>query len=694
VKRSWFILCFAIVALATLAGFAQNAANPVYERRIVTVGDGPQRLAIDAGLLAGSAPFRVVKRGDRSYAVAGLTDLRLVTGDGRPVPHLLIEPPVPAREWLPGRVLPVAATKKTSGFEIDLGGAHVVDLVRLDGIAAPYLKRMLLEGSGDRERWTTLVAEATLFDLPDEGLRQTSLAFAAGPYRYLRITWDDTNSARIANPATVEARSASPVTIPPPTTFPVTIERRPSEPGLSRFRIRLPGPRLPVVALDLDIGPGTTGGRVYRQAVVSESRFAGLEAAPVDLGRVTLTRITREGLTASALRVPIAAPSEAELELTIDDGANEALDVRRVSVVLAELPWIYFEAPAGPVIARYGDVRLAAPVYDLEAARNTIELAKLPEAKFADGGALRAAAPPAAEGDPVAVAPGPALDAAAFKFARAIESALEGGQKVSGLVALPLDSHALAHSRGAASRFADVRVLDASGRQVPYIVERRNEPLSVALTLKPASEEIVRQVRGFTDTAQRSVYTVSLPDAPLPAATIVLETSARVFQRTVRLGVVRPADRDRREPYFDARQLTTWRNADEQAPTRALALRLDSLPERDLVLVVDEGDNPALPLTGVRLLLPSYRLRFYHDAGAALRLAYGRTDLQPPQYDLALLAPRVMGAAAREVAVAAAGAATPSDVATGFASPRAFWLVLGGAVLVLLALIVRLIRTA
>ena len=112
------------------------------------------------------------------------------------------------------------------------------------------------------------------------------------------------------------------------------------------------------------------------------------------------------------------------------------------------------------------------------------------------------------------------------------------------------------------------------------------------------------------------------------------------------------------------------------------------------MLAVDEGDNPALPLTGARLLLPSYRLRFYQDAGAVLRLAYGRDDLQAPQYDLALLAPRVMGAAAREVTLAAAGAATSPDAAAGFASPRAFWIVLAGAVIVLLGLIVRLIRSA
>ena len=75
--------------------------------------------------------------------------------------------------------------------------------------------------------------------------------------------------------------------------------------------------------------------------------------------------------------------------------------------MLAELPWIYFEAPTDRVLARYGDLKLPAPVYDLEAARQTIDLVKLPQAKFADGGALRTTAPATAASDPAAIAPGP-----------------------------------------------------------------------------------------------------------------------------------------------------------------------------------------------------------------------------------------------------------------------------------------------
>ena len=94
-------------------------------------------------------------------------------------------------------------------------------MIRVQGLPAPHLKRLTLEGSGDRERWTMLVAEGTLFDLPDEQLRQNALGFAAGSYRYLRVTWNDANSGRVPNPTAVAARRVS--IAPPP--IAATIDR-------------------------------------------------------------------------------------------------------------------------------------------------------------------------------------------------------------------------------------------------------------------------------------------------------------------------------------------------------------------------------------------------------------------------------------------------------------------------------------
>jgi hypothetical protein len=77
-----------------------------------------------------------------------------------------------------------------------------------------------------------------------------------------------------------------------------------------------------------------------------------------------------------------------------------------------------------------------------------------------------------------------------------------------------------------------------------------------------------------------------------------------------------------------------------------------------------------------------------------LRVAYGRRDLTRPQYDLALLAPQVLGASAREVRLDAERAMSPAAAVSALVSPRLFWAALALAVVVLLGFIVRLLRQA
>src|SRR3712207_8055112 len=68
---------------------------------------------------------------------------------------------------------------------------------------------------------------------------------------------------------------------------------------------------------------------------------------PALLGESTLRRSVRGNAAAANLRVPIAPPAEAELELVIDDGSNPPLDLRGVTAVFAQLPFVYFESERG-----------------------------------------------------------------------------------------------------------------------------------------------------------------------------------------------------------------------------------------------------------------------------------------------------------------------------------------------------------
>ena len=686
----------ALAVFAVAAGIALDAqprSTPPafrFERPIATGGSGPRRLAIDVALLAGAAPFRatVRTRDPQTGAPASLTladgprDLRLYDANGAEIGYLFVPVPAPEPVYKTAAILPVAPVDadkvKTSGFEADLGEPLLVDRFRIDGVSAPFLKRATLEGSGDRQRWTMLVGDGTLFDLPDERLRQTELRFTPGTYRYLRLTWDDRASARVTD-AVAAAAGQRPLPAPPSVTAPVAVERRPSEPGRSRFRVTLPAGHLPIVALDIDAG----GGHILREARVFEPQLTDGRLAPRPLGHATLKRVVRGDVTASALRLPIEPPTEAQLDLEIDDEDNPPLELRGVAAVFADLPWIYLEAPAGPVTARYGNAALQTPRYDLEATRNDIRIQNAADAKWGEPRA-RAEAENAAAAAPPLPTFGASLDLALFTYVRTVPAG-DGG-----LVALPLDPPVLAHSAGVARHFGDLRVVDDADRQIPYLLEQLGEPLSLDVKLERAAPpRTLPPAR-----AGRSVYRVTYPLEGLPPARLVMTTPARVFERRIIVGEQRERDERRRDPSFDALASTVWRHADQDRAAMPLTIDLPPIHSTELLVLVDEGDNTPLPIDAARLLLPAYRIRLYRGTGTALRVAYGRSDLTRPQYDLALLAPQVLGAAAREVRLDAERSVGSASSTAALVSPRLFWLALAIAVVVLVGFIVRLLRQA
>jgi hypothetical protein len=670
-------IAIGLVVLAAAGAAAQNEDRAVrVERPIVTGGPGARRLAVDVPLLARAQRFASVRptASGSLRAERGLADLRIYDAESREIPYLLVHPRRDP-QLIRGRILPIAATKESSGFEADFGGPSTIDALIVDGLPAPFLKRFVLEGSGDRERWTLLEAEGTLFDLPAERLQQLTVAFPPGPYRYLRVTWNDASSGRLPLPLAVSGRVvAEGGVFAPPLAAPVPAERRPSEPGRSRYRLRLPSAGLPIVAVRLDV----RSGHVFRPAAVSEARLEGAYAGPAVLGRATLARVERDGVTAASLRIPIDRPQEAELELVVEDGSNPPLELGGVAIEIAELPWIYFESPGGTLTARYGEPSAAPPSYDLEAVRSGLRLADAPEAAWGEPVETTA---PRATTPPEATAAGAPIDPAPFSHKRPI------GEGPAGLSILPLDAAVLANSKGIGAAFADVRLVDGQNRQVPYLLERRDEPLSIPLTLRPAAPEVVRLASGGAQ--NRSVYAASLPYAGLPLQRLVLETTETVFQRGVQVAIERQPDREHRDRWVEVIATAQWRHAAADMPAPAAALSLPTHEAAELLVVVDEGDNRPLPISRAQLLLPSWRLRFFHP-GEPLWLVYGHDRLAPPRYDLALLAPRLLGADARDVD-AGADTAAPAAAVPPFVTPRVFWIGLAIAVLALLAIIAKLV---
>jgi hypothetical protein len=680
-----------LVAILAVTLSAQQPAPPAFrfERPVVTSGAGPRRLTIDVPLLVGAAPFRVVGRqrdtrtGRPTIAVGGgLQDLRFYDASGGEVGYLL-QGSEKVLMYATAALLPITSVDtddvKASGFEADLGELTTIDRFRIDGLRPPFLKRVKLEASGDRAHWTVLVPEATLFHLPDENLVQTELRFTPGSFRYLRVTWDDTNSARLPRPPAVAAgKVAETAPLAPLLTAPVVFERRPSEPGKSRFRIKLPGGHLPIGALVLDVG----GGHLRRDVKVFQSQLSGSQLAPMMLGQASLVRVVRGNLFAADLRIGLEPPSEAQLDLAVDDGDNPPLDLRGVTAEFAQLPWIYIEATGENLTARYGNSTLTAPHYDLEAMRDQIRIDAVPAATWGDTRARTADENAAGAAPPLPIV-GASFEPGSFKYVRNVAAGDPG------LIALSLDADVLAHSTGSASQFSDLRVVDSADRQIPYIVERTPEPLS----LDVAIERLAAVPKTVTARPGRSAYRVKLPVAGLPDARLVLTTTARVFERAVIVAEERDADLDRRrEAGLDLITTTQWSHADQDKPASPLTVSMRPLRKTEFFVIVDDGDNAPLQISGARILLPSYRLRLFRGAGAHLRVAYGRTDLVRPQYDLALLAPQVLGTPATDVALDPERPAADSPTIAAVVSPRLFWGALAIAVIVLLALVARMLK--
>jgi hypothetical protein len=648
----------ALLLVATAAG----ADDVLFERErgILVDAPGPQKLAVDLDLLAGGAPGR------------SLADLRILDGAGREVPYLLVPPEAPGDKWIDAvRIVPTAKTKDASGFEIDLGAPHLVDRLSLFGLPAPFLKRIKLEAAADHVHYNLLAADQTVFHLPDQGLARLAIDFAPGQYRYLRGTWDDRATSTMPLVPKASARSSAGPGPTPPLVESLAFERDTSNAKTSRFRIQLPAKGLAVTALELD----TREGELHRQATVSEPRLSGQALEPFVVGTATLRRASRGGLSASETKISLVPPQTGELLLTVDDGDNPPLDLAGVRAVFSPQPFIFFDGKeAGSLRARLGNPKVSAPKYDLEAVRHALPK-DLRAARWQ--GASRAsrpesAAPPAISS---AVLGGAPVDATGFAYARGIAPG------VGGLVSVRLDAAVLAHSR----ELADVRIADAQGRQVPYIVEREAEPLLI-----PLSPERVAAPPGVP--ARRSCLRVRLPYATLPRPRLALTTPARVFVRGVSLWVdAADGQRDPKGSRMEMIAERSWTHSDREAPAPPLELDLPSVQE--VFVAIDDGDNSALSIGAANLVMSAYRLRFFRDAGAALRLLYGRADLSAPRYDLTLLAPELEGAKAAAVALLPEQT-LPQKPGGPDRESRWFWAALAFAVVVLLAIIARLVRKA
>ena len=156
-------------SLATLlAAQGTPVARFRFEQAVAVTTAGPQRLDLNAALVAGAQKSPVASSGDRSMAPGGLGDLRLFSGTGAEVPYLIVRPSADLPRFVIGRILQVKDTEKTSGFEVDLESPQVIDAAELVRVRAPIPEA--IHGRQRRSRAVDDPGRRGTASLPDEQL--------------------------------------------------------------------------------------------------------------------------------------------------------------------------------------------------------------------------------------------------------------------------------------------------------------------------------------------------------------------------------------------------------------------------------------------------------------------------------------------------------------------------------------------
>ena len=387
-----------------------------------------------------------------------------------------------------------------------------------------------------------------------------------------------------------------------------------------------------------------------------------------------------------ALELSLSASRGERLRVEIDDGDSPPLAGLSFTAVVPQ-PVLVFSSEAPPadgpeLLLRFGGGRAHRPRYDLAAfappgagriegqrAEALAALYDLARLAVASAGPVRPN--PAYDVAPAlafAMRPGARIETGAFAKRRALRVA----PSPEGLARLRLSAEDLAVLR---PDLGDARIADAAGRQWPYL-------------LAPAAASVVVElaVRGPEPVERGSRYVLTSPVAPLCAAALTLEVDSPYFDRPFTLRATGENGSDLR-----------GRLARPIGSGEPLGLDLSPLPGfAALELRVEDGDDAPLALRAARASVPVPDLFLAAPAGE-YALLLGAPAEAAPRYDLERV---------RDVVLAVGAAAVepgrlepnPDYSLTSRLRGRAgletalLWIALGGAVLTLLVLTLRLAR--
>ena len=593
----------------------------------------------------------------------GLVDLRLTDPDGNSVPFLVQHPVARRAGMIAPKTMQVSLDANRTVVSISTGTKSPIDGVVIQAGARRYLKSLLVEGSSDGASWTLLRRGAPIFEEP-AGPSQRLVEFEAGEWAYLRLTLDDRRTPAV--PITgVVLREASSEPAPKEIIAGAVLDRSESSVE-SRVVIDLGAANLPVESLEIE----TTEPLFRRQVVALQREVVGEEVREVGIGSGTVFRVQLDdAASATNLFVPIGrSVGSREVVLTFANGDSPALKITGVRVHVRPSHVVFGATKAGRHSFWTGNRVAKAPVYDVAGLSASVRglaatkvewmpVSRNPTFKLPDS--LR-----------LVEVLGGVIEPKLWTVRRPITIA------GAGISQLELD---LAASSGAQSGMVDIRLFN-SGRQVPFLVDR------TSLT-RPVPVEFTAAADSKRPTVGR--WTIGLPFKGAPIADLVATSPSPLFDRTFRLFEIGTTSRG--EPVKQLLQEKRWVRTPDQTATRLVFDLNRRIGSRELVLETDNGDNPAIELSGLTANRPVARVVFKAPTSGPTELLYGNATAGAPRYDLGLLAREVLSAPRQVASLADEIAAEKANRFSWGAATWAFWVVLALVVVGLLAVMTKLL---
>ncbi len=680
--RSWAKPACCLVAALLLAthGFAQNDTASSDEarsgwrfRRTVTLAPGGP----SAAFVALPLPPEIA-----AAAQPDLRDLRLLGGDGRETPFVVDRKTDRKvdRAWNSALTDTRSDKKLRTVWTVDFREPRRFDTLELQIDDVNFAKRFRVEASDDGAGWRELTADAGIFDRQWNFHVHHTVIRLPSPQtaRYVRLTADDQRSAPVAVHG-VTARIARDVAGERWSRRADIVQE--SDAGTtSRYRLALP-PGLPIEKVEIE-SDDTAFSR--RMTLVEERQVNGRATRRVfGSGEVYRLKLDDDGLGGDALSFPVGTPQGGGLVLEVQNGDSPPLRNLRVTVSGVASRLLFPAAgAAGPWTLYYGNTATRAAVYDLEMLKMRLGL----HPRFAIATLGPETPNPCYRPVPPMqfVAPhGALLEARQWKMQRPLTL-----PTVEDIYMVTLTAADLAVLR---PDCGDLRVVGASGRQIPFILESNAAESEVVLGVAPDTRPARRGLHGSVSRYQLTPLNADGPPMTLPMQQLRLDVAETFFSRPAQLSA--PSHDPRRGDSLLFAGMLSRRSGGDP-----IQLRLDGGRHDTLFLQIEEGDNAPLTIRKVRAVVSVPRVVFkLKPEEDGYRLLLGNDRAEPPRYDIQSLSREVLAYSDVPASLAPleANPAYRRFAADYFknAPPTVLlWAVLLVAVVGLLALTVRLLK--